>query len=374
MKLNEVLCFVLMSVVFCSCRQSSSEIFIQKAVEIDNSNMEHIQLTGQEVPAEVLGAYKLSVCDRWLIVNTSNKNAQLAIVDLDSYEILAETCPEGSAKADFMYPQFGVRQFSQDADSNWLMPVLDNESKMKFVNLNRTVENRHAVIDRTIEYEYEDMAEYSAIISDSSSFDYYGLSYQYETDSYSSPRFVYVVDTLSSEIPVFCAIDEDMKIDYRDYRSMMKLWCYDGQLAISPDHSKAAYVMSMVDNLILFDLDSLSSTTYAFKDGFCYDDLLYARFDDPAFNSRMSITDCFATDECLFLLYSQSERTEDGIEPEKSQVMVIDWNGNCLHSFELDQPYLGSMAYDSRKSVLYLLDPVMEFIYAYDIGRYMTAE
>lgn len=133
-----------------SCGGSKGNILLTEVREIPVDG-EMPLLEGKELDLEILGAKKLSVCGDWMIVNTSNKNAQVSLVNLNTLEEIAGICPEGKAKTDFRYPDFSIRQFVMEDDGHWKMIMKDNWSTIKYIDLTESAAQKRTVIDRYFE-------------------------------------------------------------------------------------------------------------------------------------------------------------------------------------------------------------------------------
>lgn len=351
-----------------SCGGSKGNILLTEVREIPVDG-EMPLLEGKELDLEILGAKKLSVCGDWMIVNTSNKNAQVSLVNLNTLEEIAGICPEGKAKTDFRYPDFSIRQFVMEDDGHWKMIMKDNWSTIKYIDLTESAAQKRTVIDRYFEEEEDTyhMSDYSTVYIDSiRSFIFNGFDYDDGKECYVAPKFYCVDDTVKTEVVVFG--DLNVKdIDYNNYRSYMRLYALTGNLYVSPDRRKFLYACSPTNYLNVIDYENCSAVTFIPEGGITYERAL-ATSPDRSYPDVMYCCDCAVENDFFIVLYVNDDVGENGETASASScIRVIGWDGSLLGSAKLDQDF-GSMAYDRERNRIFCMDPVYETIYSYDLN------
>ena len=367
---SNLVCIVVLTaiIMLLSCAGDSDTDFLLVDLHEYVDDGEYMQLTGSEVPVEILGAQQISVCDDYLIVNTSDRNAQVTILDVASYEELASICPEGQARTDFTEPSFELRQFVKDTDGHSEMVMTDNWSKLKFIDLDESVAQKRTVVDRVYSAGNGDdfVWDGTVFLDGADYFKNVGLYYDDNEQCYKSPKFICVHDSVETEIPLFG--DLGLKtIDFDDMRSFGRMIMTSGRMYVRPDKSKVLYACNITSYLNIFDMETKSVKVLFRKGGISFSGLVNGSSRMLPDSELMSCGDCATCDDFFILLYLNEESDENGERLKNPSVRVMDWEGNLIGGAELDQ-CVGSIAYDAKRGILFGLDQIYETIYAYDLN------
>lgn len=341
-----------------SCNQKFSGDVVKTDIIEYTDSVAPVLLHGRELPLEILGANYISVCDRWMIVNTSNKSAQITIVSLDSLKEIMSICPDGQARTDLSNPYYTNRQFVKNEDG-WNMIVIDNYSKAKYLNLDKTVALGKTIVDKSVDFEMS--ADQCVFVNDSVRLDYHSMYYDEDNEGYTGPKFIVVNDTLRDDIPVFGDVGAK-SFNFNDDRTLRRLFALPGTIQVIPDMTMAVCPSSVCDYITLIDIEDESSYVIELKGGLSFDEYVNSGRSDYSLHS----VDCFTTDKFFIVLYAQDDIPDDPVDLKNPYVRVFDWTGKFIRSFELDQR-IECIAYDENSGVLYGLDRVYETIFAFDI-------
>lgn len=354
-----VLAFV--SVFLVCCKSKNDSIFLCDVKDYDSNSCTSVELKGKLVPVEILGASQIAVCDTFLVVLTSNKNAMFSVVGLKSEKLLAEFGTEGQSRIEFLYPSIDDKEFKYDS-GHWLMRVTEqNDGSLKYVDLTESVIQGKTVISYVKENEYE----YNKTVVDLP--DGRKLMFSSESEGYylNSPIVKIIDDSVETVIPVYA----EKKISYDDDDLYTSILLWSNKIVHDRNMSHIGFV-NVIGSVVYLDVNT-QKAFYLNDKSRSMDDFkfMFSSGEDisPDF---MAQTDALATDKYIFMLMQPLVRTDDE-DGAKSEVRVFDWDGNYIMNIRLDQT-VSFFSYDEHTDVLYVLDTVMEGIYAYELNEVLN--
>ena len=322
---------------------------------------------GKVVVDSAPGARDLYCIDSLLCIESSDPASQLKILSTDSYDIIAQLCPKGRARNEFIDPISGSKQIYEKSGRKYLL-MYDNFLNIKTINITESLNEGRTIVDDVIpSYLNYRVGNSIFLCSKAQWFNYKKVSYTDPRDGiYNPPHFYLSTGNKEEEISVFNNV-----MDFPEGKNGLIDFVYEGNMRLKPDQSKIVFSTFYMPYLLIFDLESNEVKMFHEKGKLSYSapyPNIEGNNDIEMFFGDVSVTNDFII--CTYLEGTQGDYRDPNKRP---CVMVFNWEGEYLTGFHLDHRTY-RITYDEYKKNIYGLDTSngKEQIIVYDIQKYLT--
>jgi hypothetical protein len=310
-----------------------------------------------------LGANDLYVFDSLLLITGNNPAAQLKVYSTNSFSLLGSFCSAGRAKNEFNNPVNNGQQFYRNSKNEIIFPFIDNRFNVKEVNISQSLVKNSTVVDESVQCLDLLRGNFQILDNDiNRTFEnVYGA--RDKNDLYTASKY-YIKSKdgeIEKELNVFPEVLKFTGITtYIPY--------YIGAIYKHPEKNIIVQPLQYMNYLLYFDLDNEKYFAVHKKGSLSFDD------DISSFaNVKMCFGSASVTSEYIFVIYDLNDDRKD---PEMTDLLVFDWNGNKLAELKLNA-YVYRIAFDEIHSKLYGLGysegNTDEGLFSFDFNELMSS-
>jgi hypothetical protein len=344
-----------------SCKEDA--YFTLKTRDVDwNLDSKNV-IDKQIVDIDLLGANDLYVFDSLLLITGNNPAAQLKVYSTNSFSLLGSFCSAGRAKNEFNNPVNNGQQFYRNSKNEIIFPFIDNRFNVKEVNISQSLVKNSTLVDESVQCLDLLRGNFQILDNDiNRTFEnVYGA--RDKNDLYTASKY-YIKSKdgeIEKELNVFPEVLKFTGITtYIPY--------YIGAIYKHPEKNIIVQPLQYMNYLLYFDLDNEKYFAVHKKGSLSFDD------DISSFaNVKMCFGSASVTSEYIFVIYDLNDDRKD---PEMTDLLVFDWNGNKLAELKLNA-YVYRIAFDEIHSKLYGLGysegNTDEGLFSFDFNELMSS-
>ncbi len=303
---------------------------------------EETRLHFLKVPIDDIGFFKAFTTDSLYIIQTVENNATLIkVFNAKTLEVVRETGQQGQGPSDFINLSTNgqIETSAQDA----YLWVSDNANKkIRKINVSQTASE--TIIDR--EYTYHG--------------DFFNIYHLYDStfigDIFDGKNMhLTLFDTKENEYKTIFSFFEETEY----IKDISLTGC---NTTLKPDKTKIAYSMLCFNNLIISSISTGKTTSVSINSAKAQINNIS---NSPFENRIIYHGPLTSTNNQIWGIFSNKQINNE----ESSKIIVYDWNGDPLYSFNSNIE-LTYIHIDTASKILYGVDPEME-LYKCDVSNYI---
>lgn len=338
--------------IFFACENTSMSL---NTVEVKFDSIPDPEIKGIRLNLEVMGADDILIYDSLFMVMNSNPDGHLKVFNLRDYSKIADLCLGGRANNEFIQPFTTANQLYLK-DNNLLMPIVDNGTVLKTLNVSESIRQKKTIIDSKENCPFISLGEV-IILEGGGELIYWHLTYDdaMDPETYHQPRYVIKKDGKEKEsINVF-----PKYLDTNDKELASAL--YNCATLKHPHKNIIAQSYYRIGYLMLLNIDSGQGMAIHVTG-------------TPSFNDKFSGTEIpgryfgglVGTDDYFIVRYMGGRSIT---EKPDSYIKIFDWEGKYLGGARLDiDCETHDIAFDDKTNTLYGLDRMQEIFCAFDLN------
>ena len=346
-------------ILLLSCNKKP--ILCVDTIEVNYSNVDDRELEGNLRLSELLGGNRILICDSLMMVVTSNTNAQLLVLNVNTLDTLGMFCIKGRAKNEFIAAYCGNVQLYK-RDGHIIVPLIDGLDQVKEVDITESLSKGSTIIVGTSScLRYPDGQTIFLDEGINNRFEY--LYDNYKEKDFEEYRKAPSVYTLKKD-----GREKILKIFRRplDTDNASQLMApFNGILLKSPTKNIIVQMFSFMDYLLFFDLDNENYCAIHNEGSRTFED----KFDsDGEFYFQGG---CSSSEYAMFLYYHGEKSMKEANEGDrKAQLIIFNWEGKYICNVQLDRR-IKSIGYDELNNRLLALS-FTEEVYEYDLSKILS--
>ena len=336
---------VCLSILICACGEKSCYRHEVREVNFLTDNMPTVK--GEEIELDAMGCDDIIIYDSLIIVLTNNPAHHIQVFSLNSYKQLANIAPSGRGRNEVASGILtNTSKQIYERDGHIIMPVVDY-SILKEIDITASIEQQQTVMISA--ENCLSIQDGNFVLLDNSvdkKFEYRVGEPDEENPEVDFGRFYITNSAKESEVPTYTKImDGDGS---ERYRSMICL----GVAGKHPTENTVFQALTYMDYILMFDLENKKYFALHQQETKTFDDLVEADED-------YCFCDFTVSENFFIVTYDIGMKTD--------AIVIIDWDGNCLGSFMLDN-IVQRIAYDERSNVLYGINRLTDKIYKFNLN------
>ena len=366
---------VLLSVYSCG---NKPQYIIPEVKEISFADQERGFVEPVKMDYCPMGVFDIMSYDKYLFFITQNKNAYLRVYDVEKGAEVAALCQQGRANNEFNFPIFFNSEQAYTVNGEIMLPIKDNQSSLKEINITQSIDNQRTVINRTASC-IQNTSSHLAFVDDDFSRTFVSdlkLSSAEPRVSVISSDSKFVSDLkLSSAEPAqpvkfYIQGADEQKTDVPAFKDVMNgsdqfAICnyYSGVLIKHPSRNIMTYSMAYLNYVLFFDLDTGKTFAIHQKGSETLDKEVT---ENP---NLLHFGDATASDDYYFTFYFANCRKN----PEADyvcEVLAFDWDGNYVGGFKTNTA-IHRIAYNEKTKSLYCVNIGEELMYAIPVKEFI---
>lgn len=305
--------------------KSKNEYIYSDVSEIKDSFKVTDTLIGENTGINYLGTNNIYSFDSLLLICTQDPSDYFIIVNPVTNLEICKLCPKGRAKNELTSPINDYIQIFRQDNTN-ILYIPENESAIKAININESIDRGYAVIDSVYKSESFDVIQ-TLRLKNNKWFDYH-LSFPSGSGdgTYSEPKFIVRDDSEEFNIKLF-----DKVLD--PYDSYLTPPLYRGVVRAKPDGNSVIYAMTMFPYLNFFDIKEKTVHSFHERNGAIFEgqkDL------DYYLNLPIAFIDVDVTNDYIFALSAGCAEKEIN-DSVKFKLNVYNWDGDKIYSCYFDK-------------------------------------
>lgn len=321
---KKILLSFLFIVLLFGCKSKTKYIYTDVS-EIADAVTAIDTLTGNNTGINYLGANNIYSFDSLLLICTQDPSDYFIIVNPVTNLEICKLCPKGRAKNELISPINDYIQIFRRDNTN-ILYITENESAIKAININKSIERGCVVIDSIYKSESFDVIQ-TLRLNNNKWFDY-RLSFSSDPRDgiYSEPRFMVRDGSEEYNIKLF-----DKVLD--PYDSYLIPPLYRGIVRAKPDGNSVIYAMTIFPYLNFFDIKEKTVHSFHERNGAIFEgqkDLDYYS------NLPIAVIDVDVTNDYVFTLSVGCAEKEIN-DSVKFKLNVYNWDGDKMFSCYLDK-------------------------------------
>lgn len=360
-KLN-CLFYAIMATLFVSCNSNSNLMF--PTHEVDFMNKTGDVVNGNPLNIDVMGAREVLVCDTLLVILTRDHQGYFKIYSTNTHKLLADIGKQGRAKNEFNNPMSSYG-YAYKEGNDIILPIIDNRSTLKNINLIQSIKEETAVIASDSDYPtITDGNIFPLNKTPERQFIFNQAQLLSSSDECEAPKY-YVKDGDSKrEIKVFAkTVNAD--------KAITASAVYSGGFIRHPQKDIFVEVFNYMDYLFFFDFESDKYYSIHQKGSLSFDDYLDSKWSMIGDKDVYHFSSATCTENFIIFLYGAGDYCikANDYDPNSTprEILLFDWKGNYLAGAKLNV-YVSSIAYDEKHKVLYGLNRRNESVYCFDLS------
>lgn len=324
-------------------------------IEFDSFAKEFTKIS-HPTGVSVMGVLGISSFENIMVAITTNPEALISIIDLDTERTLFTGMTRGRGPDEFLMLITNC-QFVNRNEHPCLWVCDAGVRKCVLIDLTETVEKQAIVSSESWQYEkvYEQRSG-MLILSSGERFVKFPVTYKDVRDDIRYyPKYLYFTDdNVVRELPFFRR--GSFLLSESNYENA-STGAFDGVTILKPDGTKAIDAFYFADHLNFLDLIENRGFSMHYSKGMSVDDLVSATFSYLRQHHVNAYMTAVVTDDYVFALYSGKQDPMPGeTAPDvASSIRIFDWEGTPSALVHVDKE-LRSIAYDQRTKRLYALD------------------
>ena len=348
--MRRIVCCSFLAVLLaaCSCGEKSEHIIIPvKEISFADQDRPWVEPTRMDYCP--MGIRDMISYDKYLFIMTSDKNAYLKVYDMEKGAEVAALCSHGRAGNEFNYPLFFTGEAVYTVDGEIMLPLMEEYSALKEINITRSIEEQRTVINRTVSLEYESRRLFTFIDNDFTKV--FMSLHPYHPGEMAVPVRFYIKDPDGgkTEIPVF----KDLMNGENQFFVSNS---YSGCLIKHPRKNVMVYSMAHFDYLIFFDLDNNKTFAIHQKGTDTFEKEVV---DNPGV---IHFAEATVSNDYYFSTYLTSCTFNNPDAEYGCELLAFDWKGNYVGGFRT-KTELQRFAYSEKTQTLFCANFDEEILY-----------
>ena len=340
-----------------SCKKTTS---VYQVHEVDCINKAEVTVKGVPVDAKLpLDIRDIAVCDSFLIVTGHDDEARLTVYSSD-WKYLDRFCFIGRARNEFLNdPSMVSGQVLRDADGNALIPLVDGLESVKVMDLQQSLKASKTIISTESSYKpYKEavVKDEFGIMTLRNDIEFVFIDndtrHQFEWCRPMTMNRTIQIDpyyAIMNDTTVIKRVDTYNLFDEDQFKFIL------GDLYKHPSRNLIIFPLSLIDYILVFDLDKDKISAIHQQGSLSFDDEL-PRVDFSTTHFGRAV----CTESFFMVLYYAGDIN-------KPELMFFDWEGNFLQSVKLDTKVY-RIAFDERSRILYGVDSENDRIISFDLS------
>lgn len=335
--------------------------FVYEVKEVDYLNKSNTILKGEKVGVDNIGMDEVMICDSFLIISTLDPSGFLTVYEIPSLEKKAQICKRGKARNEFSNPAM-IKQSYYSGD-DLIIPIIDNLSFVKEVNLTKSLDKNNAEVKNV--NECLSLVDGNFIILNNDiddRFEYVGVSMSKDMkDSYLTPHYYFSKNDTKKEIKVFPNM-----MEFEDEKRALAFYC--GYMFKKSNQNIIIQPFEYMDYILFFNLETNHYFAVHQIGSLSFDDKIPPKTGETI----LKFTDCAISNDFFLVLYFAGDYSlgfEDYLYacPE---LLMFDWDGNFLNSAKLSE-MVHSISFDKTTNTLYGIDRNNDCLYSFDLNSFV---
>lgn len=340
MKKIKLLFLLIVVSVLCSCSGGKKSFFIGDIKVISFEKQCSIQ--GEHLNIDSIGVSGVNILGRYLIVQIYGSHYLTQIYDLETLDLIGDFLLKGHGPNDFGYIDIIKKEYPYF----WVQDRL--YENVQLINIEEIIGNKQTTAKKKLRYDNIVEPLNAFYINDTclliKSFNVdKGLYYFY----YNPQKSILSNEVIMYNYPITSDILYGKMIPLAD--------------CMKPDGTKIVSISGILDQIDILDIHypekSISVTTTNYQYDYKY--IKNVRSDEM---KTFYFSYPYCSDKFVFALYEN----EDVSPPHNIELHIIDWDGNPLQKFSLDQR-IGFFSIDFDSGYMYGVSEIEEKLYRYNI-------
>lgn len=303
-----------------------------------------------------MGVFDIMSYDKYLFFITQDKSSYLKVYDIEKGAEVAALCQQGRANNEFNFPIFFNSEQAYTVDGEIMLPIKDNQSTLKEINITKSIDEQKTVINRTASC-IQNTSSHLAFVDDDFS-RMFVSELKLSSSEPAQPVKFYIKEPNGEkkEYPVFNDVmDGNHEFGKSNY--------YSGVLMKHPSKNIMVYSMTNLNYLIYFDLDNNKTFAIHQKGTDTFEKYVTENPD------LLHFSDATASDDYYFTFYFYNCMNNPDAD-YVCEVLAFDWDGNYVGGFKTNTA-IHRIAYNEKTKSLYCVNIGEELMYAIPVKEFI---
>ena len=347
--MRKIVCYSFFAMLFavCSCgkkpQYTTSPVKETSFTDQDRPSLEPVKLD-----ISLMGLSDIMSYDKYLFFITRDNNAFLKIYDIEKGCQVAAICHQGRANNEFNFPLSFTAEQAYMVDGEIMLPILNNVSELKEINITKSIAEQKTVINRTAAGTSTSSSRVAFVDDDFSRVFILDLRLSSQEPAEPVKFYIREANGEKNEIPVFKDVmPGDHEFGKGNY--------YSGILMKHPSKNIMVYGMAHLDYLFFMDLDKNKTFAIHQKGSDTFEKYVT---DNP---DMLHFGDATASEEYFFIYYLANSRSNPDAD-YVCELLVFDWDGNYVGGFKTGTT-IHRVTYNEKTKSLYFANLSDESVY-----------
>lgn len=344
---------VLLSVYSCG---NKHQYIIPEVKEISFADQERGFVEPVKMDYCPMGVFDIMSYDKYLFFITQNKSAYFRVYDVEKGAEVAALCQQGRANNEFNFPIFFNSEQAYTVDGEIMLPIKDNQSTLKEINITKSIDEQKTVINRTASC-IQNTSSHLAFVDDDFSRTFVSdLKLSSAEPAQPVKFYIQEADEQKTDVPAFKDV-----MNGSDQFAICNY--YSGVLMKHPSRNIMTYSMAYLNYVLFFDLDTGKSFAIHQKETDTFEKYVT---ENP---NLLHFGDATASDDYYFTFYFANSRNNPDAD-YVCEVLAFDWDGNYVGGFKTNTT-IHRIAYNEKTKSLYCVNIGEELMYTIPVKEFI---